>query len=124
MESRREKKKGSSIWISILIFIVSAGVWSAVAYYGYTYAKDYIDTSIQKVQQENALNIKGVNEQIQLLTGEIKDLRSNIRDTDDSISDSAEVQEEIDDKLKSLDSQLKKLESSLKILQEAPNVKN
>lgn len=124
MESRKDKKKGMNIWLKIIMFLISVGLWSAVTYYGYTYAKEYVDSSINKVQIENASNIKELTEEVESLTDEIYDLRKKIRDADDSINDSTEVQENIDKKLKALDSQLQRLESSLKILQEAPNVKN
>lgn len=122
--SKKKNKKNKKIWINVLIFILSAGIWSGVVYYGYTYAKNYIDVSIKNVQQENGTNIQKLSEDIELLSAEIKRLKNRIESTDDTISGSTEVQEKIDTKLSDLDGQLKTLEKSLKILQEAPNAQN
>lgn len=122
--SRKKKKKQNKIWVNLLIFLVSAGVWGSLVYYGYTYSKNYIDVSIKNVQRENAINIQDLGEKIELLSKEIQGLKNRIENTDDTISDSTVVQERIDKKLKDLDGQLKTLEKSLKILQEAPNEQN
>ncbi|TCO74931.1 hypothetical protein [Marinisporobacter balticus] len=122
--SKKKNKKNNKIWIKLLIFLVSVGVWSGAVYYGYTYAKNYIDGSIKNVQQQNALNIQNLSEEIELLSQEIKNLKNRIENTGDTISDSTVVQEKIDKKLLDLDGQLKTLEKSLKILREAPNGQN
>jgi len=121
---KRKTKKKNKIWINVLIFCISAGIWSTVVYYGYTYSKNYIDVSIKNVQQENALNIQELSEKIELLSSEIRNLKNSIDNTDDTIADSTIVQEKIDNKLKALDNQLETLEKSLQILQEAPNGQN
>lgn len=123
-QAKRKKKKSKKIWINILIFILSVGFWGAAAYYGYTYAKNYIDISIKNVQQENALNVQQLTDQISLLNQEIKNLRDSIEDADSSLSYSAKVQRRIDKKLEDLDEQLEELEKSLEILKEAPDVQN
>ena len=56
MLSRKDKNK-SNTSKTIIISLVGIILWGAIVYFGYTYAKDYIDTSIKQVQQENALNI-------------------------------------------------------------------
>lgn len=122
--SRQKKKKAKKIWINVLVFVISAGVWSSAVYYGYTYAKNYIDMSIKNVQQENAINIQAVSDRINVLSNEINSLKNSINNTDSTISDSTIVQERIDKKLKTLDIQLKTLEKSLQILKEAPNGEN
>jgi len=123
-QAKRKKKKNKKIWINILIFILSVGLWGAAVYYGYTYAKNYIDTAIKNVQQENAFNVQQLTDQINLLSQEIKNLRDSIEDTDSSLSYSAKVQKRIDNKLEALDEQLEELEKSLEILKEAPDVQN
>ncbi|SNS63223.1 hypothetical protein SAMN05446037_101527 [Anaerovirgula multivorans] len=122
--ARRKKEKRKKIWVNILIFLLSIGFWGAAVYYGYTYAKDYIDTSIRNVQQENAINIQQLTSEIQSLNQEIINLRLSIENTDSTLSNSTSVQERIDERLGELDDQLKQLEKSLGILKEAPNVKN
>lgn len=122
--ARRKKQRRKKIIINILVFILSLGFWGAAVYYGYTYAKDYVDTAINNVQQENAMNIQELTGEIQLLNQEIKNLRLSIEATDSTLSSSSSLQERIDERLGELDYQLNQLEKSLEILKEAPNVKN
>lgn len=120
-------KKGSRIlriFLGILIFLLSVGAWLATAYYGYTYAKDYIDTSIKNVRQENAVNMHQLSERIDLLTKEIANLKEAIEETDSSLSYSTRVQKRIDRELEELDERLEDLKESLEILKEAPDVKD
>lgn len=120
---RKRKVKIKRILINIFVFIISAAVWCSVVYYGYTYAKDYIDTAIKNVQQQNAVNIQQLNERIDLMTKEINGLREAIEDADSSLSYSTKVQRRIDGKLKELDARLKELKNSLEVLKEAPGIK-
>ncbi|MBB6217791.1 peptidoglycan hydrolase CwlO-like protein [Anaerosolibacter carboniphilus] len=120
----RRRKKDKDIWRTLVFFIVAITLWSTIVYYGYTYAKSYVDTSIRNVQQENAINIQELGERIEQVRQEISSLRGNIENTDSTISNSTVVQERIDEKLENLDLQLKNLEKSLKILKEAPNGQN
>jgi len=124
MDVRKRKQRIKKILINIIIFVISAGVWSAGAYYGYIYAKDYIDTSIKNVQQENAMNIQRLTESMEMLGQEITGLRENIEEADSTLSSSTSVQRRIDNKLEDLDDQMKELERALQILKEAPNVQN
>ena len=122
MDARRKKQRTRKILINIVLFIASAGVWCAAVYYGYTYAKDYIDTSIRNVQQQNAMNIQQLTERMEALGQEIAGLRERIEEADSTISSSTSVQRRIDDKLEDLEDQLDQLERALEILKEAPNV--
>lgn len=122
MDARRKKQRTRKILINIALFIASAGVWCAAVYYGYTYAKDYIDTSIRNVQQQNAMNIQQLTERMEALGQEIAGLRESIEEADSTISDSTSVQRRIDRKLEDLEDQLEELERALEILKEAPNV--
>ena len=122
MDARRKKQRTRKILVNIAIFIVSVGLWCAAVYYGYTYAKDYIDTSIRNVQQQNAMNIQQLTERMEVLSQEISGLRESIEEADSTISDSTSVQRRIDDKLEDLEDQLGELERALEILKEAPNV--
>jgi predicted nuclease with TOPRIM domain len=124
MDTRKKKQRNKKIFINIVIFILSAGVWCAAAYYGYTYAKDYIDTSIRNVQQENAVNIQQLTERMEMLGHEITGLRERIEETDSTLSSSTSVQRRIDRQLGDLEDQLEELERALQILKEAPNVQN
>jgi predicted nuclease with TOPRIM domain len=124
VDTKKKKQRNKKIFINIVIFILSAGVWCAAAYYGYTYAKDYIDTSIRNVQQENAVNIQQLTERMELLGHEITGLRERIEETDSTLSSSTSVQRRIDRQLGDLEDQLEELERALQILKEAPNVQN
>lgn len=121
---KREKRKSRKVWINIIVFLVSAGVWLAAAYYGYTYAKEYVDTAIRNVQQENALNLQELSDRIEIMTQEISNLKESIEDADSTISSSRSVQRDIDRKLEELDERLQDLQRSLNILKEAPNASN
>jgi DNA repair exonuclease SbcCD ATPase subunit len=124
VDAKKKNQKNKKIFINIVIFILSAGVWYAAAYYGYTYAKDYIDTSIRNVQQENAVNIQQLTERMEMLGHEITGLRERIEETDSTLSSSTSVQRRIDRQLGDLEDQLEELERALQILKEAPNVQN
>lgn len=124
LKGRKRRSKGKKILVNILIFIVSICTWAAVAYYGYTYAKNYIDTAIGNVQQQNAVNIQQLKERIEIMTKEINRLKESIEDADSTISSSKSVQRRIDRKLEELDQRLRELQESLEILKEAPNVQD
>lgn len=117
---KKDRRKNSNKIFKILLAVLCIVIWVSVVYFGYTTAKSYIDTSIKNVQQQNAMNLDNVNEQILQLKNEIKELRLSMDETDDSLSDTSSLQEDIDDQLDELDERLDDLEKSLKILQEAP----
>lgn len=124
----RKKKKGKKILLNIFLTIICIGLWSGIVYYGYVYAKDYIDTSINNVMQNNALEVKQLREEVKIVSSdinrlqeEIRDLKREVRDADSTLSDSNDIQENIEERLKYLDDKLIKLQESLRILEEAPN---
>ena len=120
---RRSKRKAKTVKkraINVVIFLICISLWGGVVYYGYINAKSYIDTSIQNVQQQNAMNLSDINEQILLLQNEISELRGSIENTGISLSDTGSLQKSIDRQLDALDDRLRELEKSLKVLQEAP----
>lgn len=124
MDAKRKKQRTKKIIVNMVIFVISAGIWCAAAYYGYTYAKDYIDTSIRNVQQENAINIQQLTERMEMLGHEITALKDRIEEADSTISSSTSVQRRIDRQLEDLEDQLDELERALQVLKEAPNVQN
>ncbi|SKC91544.1 coiled-coil domain-containing protein [Maledivibacter halophilus] len=128
---KRKKRKENKILRNMFLLIISIGLWGGIVYYGYMYAKEYVDKSISSVNQNNIMlveqlkeEVKIINSDIKRLSNEIKDLKEEVRDADSTLSDSNNIQEDIDKKLKNLDDRLEKLKESLKILEEAPNVKN
>ena len=116
--SRNIRKK---MKVNISLFLLFVGLWLGVTYYTFTYSKGYLDAAINNVQQENALNIKELNESIKSISNEIRSLRENMEDAGIVITNTSDVQSRIDEKLLDLESQLKQLEKSLQILQEAPD---
>lgn len=120
----RKKRNNSNTQKTIIFSLLAIILWSAIVYFGYTYAKEYIDTSIQQVQQENALNVQQLTGEVQTLKLEVRNLTDSIISTGLTLSNSTSIQDQIDQRLEVLDKSLKELENSLKILQEAPNVKN
>ena len=120
----RKERKNSNNQKTIILSLLGIILWGAIVYFGYTYAKEYIDTSIKQVQQENALNVQQLTEEVQTLKLEVRNLTDSIISTGLTLSNSTSIQDQIDQRLEVLDKSLKELENSLKILQEAPNVKN
>lgn len=118
----RERKRTNQTLSLVLAILLTLGLWGGIAYAGYVYARDYLDTAIQNVRQENAVNLQELTGSIQQLSAEITALRENIASTDSTVSTSTAVQRRIDDRLTALDRQLLELEQSLRILREAPNV--
>lgn len=130
-KANKKKRKSKKILINIFLTITCIGLWSGIVYYGYVYAKDYIDTSINSVMQNNALEVKQLSEEVKIVSSdinrlqkEIRDLKREVRDADSTLSDSNNIQENIEERLKYLDDKLIKLQESLRILEEAPNGKN
>ena len=104
-----------------LIYFILACLWIGIVYGGYIYAKNYLDTAINDIRQENAMNIKEIKESITLVSSETSNLRASMQDAGMVISSTSDVQSRIDEKLLDLESQLKELEKSLQVLQEAPH---
>lgn len=116
----RKEKKNTNTQKTIIFLVLGVSLWGAIAFFGYTYAKEYIDTSIKQVQQENALNVQQLTEEVQALKQEVINLTDSIISTGSTISSSTSLQDQIDQRLEKLDQNLKELENSLRILQEAP----
>ncbi len=129
--AHKKNKKIKKVVLNIFLTIICLGLWSGIVYYGYVYAKDYIDTSINNVMQNNALEVKQLGEEVKIVSSdinrlqeEIRDLKREVRYADSTLSDSNNIQENIEERLKYLDDKLIKLQESLRILEEAPNEKN
>lgn len=115
--SNRNKK----IIFNISIGLLLVGLWFGMVYFGYIYAKAYLDTAINNIQQENAMNMKEIKEEISILSSETRNLRASMEDAGLVISNTSDVQSRIDDKLLELETHLQQLEKSLTTLQEAPH---
>ena len=118
-DKNRKKLKSNIIIFSLLI-----ALWLGIVYSAYIYAKNYLDTAIKNIRQDNAMNITEIREDITILSTEIKNLRTSMEDTGMVISGTSDVQSRIDEKLLNLENQLQELEKSLEILKEAPDAEN
>ena len=113
-------KNGTKLKSNIIIFSILIMLWIGIVCSAYIYAKNYLDTAIADIRQENAMNITEIREGITILSTEIKNMRISMEDTGVVISGTSDVQSRIDVKLLNLENQLQKLEKSLEILKEAP----
>jgi peptidoglycan hydrolase CwlO-like protein len=120
MNKRRNTRPRWKDFLSIFLFLV---VWGGLVWGGFYIAKQYLDKSINNIQQTNAMNMQEVNEKLDSLNLELQALKKEISNTDQTISSSGSIQVELNKKIMVLDQQLKNLEKSLKILKEAPNAR-
>ena len=117
-------KNSKKLKSNIIIFSLLIALWIGIVYSAYIYAKNYVDTAIANIRQDNAMNITEIREDITILSTEIKDMRTSIEDTGVVISGTSDVQSRIDEKLVNLENQLQELEKSLEILKEAPDAES
>ncbi len=62
----------------IIILGVSVWGWNKIVNTGYGLAKNYVDTAIEQVRQENALNIQQLTDQMDQLSNEMTSLRDAV----------------------------------------------
>jgi peptidoglycan hydrolase CwlO-like protein len=108
----------------MIIYSILIVLWIGIVYSAYIYAKNYLDTAIANIRQDNAMNITEIREDLTILSTEIKNLRTSMEDTGVVISGTSDVQSRIDEKLLNLESQLQELKKSLEILKEAPDAES
>ena len=117
-------KNRKKLKINIIIFSMLIVLWMGIVYSAYIYAKNYLDSAIANIRQDNAMNITEIREDITILSAEIKNLRTSMEDTGVVISGTSDVQSRIDEKLLNLENQLQELKKSLVILKEAPDAES
>jgi uncharacterized protein HemX len=119
MGPERRKKPGSRVYLpSILLIVV---LWGGIACGSFYFAKQYIDRSINRVQQTNAINVKALEDRLDTLSTGINDIEQALTNAGLTLSSSDTTQKELNRKIERLDQQLQELEKSLKILKEAPD---
>lgn len=121
---KKPNKNSKKLKSNIIIFSLLIALWIGIVYSSYIYAKNYLDTAIANIRQDNAMNITEIREDITILSTEIKNLRTSMEDTGVVISGTSDVQSRIDEKLVNLENQLQELEKSLEILKEAPDAES
>ncbi len=103
-----------------LLISLALLVWLILLAGGYYVGKVYIDQSIKTIQQNNAVHMITIEQQIDSLNAQIDEIKQAIIDTDQTLANSGSTQENLNQKIENLDKQLKDLEHSLAILKEAP----
>ncbi|MDD4665636.1 MAG: hypothetical protein PHC81_03685 [Clostridia bacterium] len=119
----RPRKTGSLKGIGFVYVLVLLLLWGGLVYGGFYFSKQYLDKTINNIQQTNALNIQEIKERMESLTNEMIALKSELSNTDQTLSSSSSIQAQLNQKIDLLDRQLKNLEKSLQILKEAPNAR-
>lgn len=112
-----KKRKPRPLWPGVLAVLL---FWGGLIYGGFYYAKEYIDCSIQSVQETNAMQIQGLEERLSAIQSEMESIEDALKDTDKTLSSSDATRQDLSKKIEALDEQLQRLEKSLNILKEAP----
>lgn len=87
---------------------------------GFYIARSYIDRAVNNVQQTNALNVQAINERLDTLSTDMKNLENIVSTAGQSISSSGTIQKELVARIELFDQQIQELKQSLDILKEAP----
>ena len=106
-------KKGLPLFLTVFL-------WLALVCLGFYLAKEYIDNSLQIIQQNNAMSLKILEEQIEEMTEKVRQIEFALSEADDTLSSSSSTQEKLNEKIEELDQRLSELSASLEILKEAP----
>ncbi|MBO8129493.1 MAG: hypothetical protein H0Z39_09900 [Peptococcaceae bacterium] len=116
----RRKRTRPSPWTKPLSFLLVLVLWGGLVYGGCYYAKQYIDRTIQDVQQTNAMNVRAIKDRLDTLAAKIQEIEDVLQQADQTLASSGSTQKELNKKIAELDRQLQELEKSLNILKEAP----
>ncbi|MDX9873169.1 MAG: hypothetical protein RBT41_12255 [Clostridia bacterium] len=110
------KRSRNNLAGALVIFVV----WCGLVFGGFYIAKNYIDQTILKVQQTNALNIQAIENRLNDIQNGLQNLEDFVGVTGESISSRDSIQEEMMQKIAEFDRQIQELKNSLNILKEAP----
>lgn len=111
------RKKARNNFLGIVLIIV---LWGGMVFGGFYTAKNYIDRAILKVQQTNAMNVQAINERLDTIAADMKNLENIVGTAGQSISSSGNIQKELVERIELFDQQIQELKRSLDILKEAP----
>ncbi|WP_031515045.1 hypothetical protein [Desulfofalx alkaliphila] len=117
--SKKDKKQALD-QPKVLPLVIAVVVWIAIVAGAGYFIKDYIDRSIQSVQQTNAMHVQTLEDRLSALGAEMEEIKYALQDTDQTLASSDSTQRVLNDKIEELDRQLKDLERSLNVLKEAP----
>lgn len=113
----QNRKKARNNFLGIVLIII---LWSGMVFGGFYIAKNYIDRAILNVQQTNAMNVQAINERLDTIAADMKNLENIIGTAGQSISSSGNIQKELVERIELFDQQIQELKRSLDILKEAP----
>ena len=119
---KRARKTASRLNLPILIITIL--VWAGLVCGGFYLAKDYVDNSIQEVQETNAMNVQTLDQKLTGIQKEMEEVKTALAQTDETLSSTDSTRKELNQKIEQLDKQLKQLENSLNILRESGDVEN
>lgn len=105
---------------AVALFLAVA-VWAGLLYGVYYYATDYINGSLRRVQETNALHVQALNERLDAIQYELDSLKEALGDTDQMLTKSDETREALHRRIETLDRQLERLEQSLNVLRMSPD---
>lgn len=117
-QTRQERRKSGAGVLALFIAVV---LWAGLVYGGFYFSRQYIDQAVQRVQQTNAMNVQTINERLDALNSETKELKEVLGYADETLTSTGDLQKELTDKIKMLEKQMQELEKSLNVLKEAPN---
>lgn len=118
-ETRKAKKPSPAIKVLVVFLVVM--LWGGIVCATGYYARQYIDQSIQTVQQTNAMHIRTLEDRLEVLSSDMQEIKEALQNTDQTISSSDSTQRELNNRITELDRQLQELQKSLMILKEAPD---
>ncbi|MCD5407552.1 MAG: hypothetical protein LRZ99_07665 [Desulfotomaculum sp.] len=115
-----ETKRQIIKWQKPVLIFLAVILWGGMIYGAAYYAQQYIDQSIQSVQQTNAMNVRNLEERLNVLATDMQEIKQILQDTDQVLGGTEDTQQALNNKIAALDKQLQELERSLHILKEAP----
>lgn len=115
--NRRNVCKRRANTSAVLVLII---LWGALVGGGFYIAKEYLDKSINMVQQTNSMSIQTLSDRMDNLAGEIQSLKQLWGNADQTLSTTGSLQMELNQKIEMLIQRQEELERSLNILKEAP----
>lgn len=117
-QSRQDRRKsgagGGVLFITVLL-------WAGLVFGGFYITRQYIDKTVQRVQQTNAMSVQAINERLDALNSDMKGLKEVLGAADETLASTGSLQKNLTEKIGMLEKQMQELERSLSILKEAPH---
>lgn len=135
MVENRSQKQKKIYWNEIIVVILLLGLGAFLFYQGYNYldmrlkemqeaTEANVLKALNEVQATNALNIKHIEEQMEVILSEMEEIKYILSQTDQSIGVSTITQVTLSKHIEELESQLNELQRGMEMLQNAFNKKN